>query len=521
MTPHLRKVVPHLTVLALAITLGSCALTRPAQRGKIQEDFLEQLQGPANGQGMIETVWLQINDVYEMLPMEGGTAGGLARVARLEQKLIAENPNTRMIIAGDFFSPSALGAAEVDGRKLNGRQMVDTLAAAGLDVAVFGNHEFDIPEEDFRLRLEESKNRFSWIGGNVLDAKTGKPFAGTTPHPVIEFADQDGDRVRIGILALTIDSSQKPYVKYLEPTQFARKAIQELKKQKADIILAITHQSIEEDRQLVESYPEIDLLMGGHEHVAMRVPVKNSKTGKETLITKADANAKTAWIHALRWDTQNKRLTLASTLQDIGDRSPEDTRITELAEKWVKRAYDGYRAKGFEPTASVTTLKRPLDGRSEVIRKQSTSLSEVLLDALMRQAPEAELALFNSGLVRIDDTVQPGLITEYDILRIAPFPDDVMTAQVTGADLIRIRDYNEKAQGDGMYLQIRSKPALADLDPEKIYRVVMNTYLAGRLRAGLAFSANGKTPPKEDPLHNAKKGIEFRKAIIESLREGS
>jgi 5'-nucleotidase len=139
----------------------------------------------------------------------------------------------------------------------------------------------------------------------------------------------------------------------------------------------------------------------------------------------------------------------------------------------------------------------------------------------MRQAPEAELALFNSGLVRIDDTVQPGLITEYDILRIAPFPDDVMTAQVTGADLIRIRDYNEKAQGDGMYLQIRSKPALADLDPEKIYRVVMNTYLAGRLRAGLAFSANGKTPPKEDPLHNAKKGIEFRKAIIESLREGS
>jgi len=521
MTPQLRKVFPPVALLAIAITLNNCAMTRPAHRGKIQEDFLEELQGPANGKGVIETVWLQINDVYEMLPMEGGTAGGLARVARLEQKLIAENPNTRMIIAGDFFSPSALGAAEVDGRKLNGRQMVDTLAAAGLDIAVFGNHEFDIPEEDFRLRLEESKNRFSWIGGNVLDAKTGKPFSGTSPHPVIEFADQEGDRVRIGILALTIDSSQKPYVKYLEPLPFAKKAIQELKKQKADIILAITHQSIEEDRQLVESFPEIDLLMGGHEHVAMRVPVKNSKTEKETLITKADANAKTAWIHALRWDTEKKSLSLASTLQEIGDRSPEDARITELAQQWVNRAYDGYRAKGFEPAARVTDLKKPLDGREEVIRKQSTSLSEVLLDALMRQAPHADIALFNSGLIRVDDIIQPGPITEYDILRIAPFPDDVMTAQITGADLIRIREYNDKARGDGMYLQIRSKVPLSELLSERTYTVVLNTYLVGRLRGGLAFSSDGKTPPKEDPLRNAKKGMEFRKAIIESLRKRS
>jgi 5'-nucleotidase len=208
-----RKVIPALLVSLIALTLAGCALPRPSVRGKIQEDFLEQLGGPANGKGVIETVWLQINDVYEMLPMEGGTAGGLARVARLEQKLIAKNPNTRMVIAGDFFSPSALGAAEVEGRKLNGRQLVDTLAAAGLDIAVFGNHEFDIPEEDFRLRLEESKSRFTWVGGNVLDAKSGKPFAGTLPYSVIEFADQEGDRVRIGILALTIDSTQKPYVK--------------------------------------------------------------------------------------------------------------------------------------------------------------------------------------------------------------------------------------------------------------------------------------------------------------------
>jgi hypothetical protein len=45
--------------------------------------------------------------------------------------------------------------------------------------------------------------------------------------------------------------------------------------------------------------------------------------------------------------------------------------------------------------------------------------------------------------------------------------------------------------------------------------------LAGRLRAGLAFSKDGKTAPQSDPLRNARSLKELRKAIIESMRTGA
>ena len=68
----------------------------------------------------VQITMLQLNDVYEMTIANGG----LARVATLLGRLKAENPNTLAIMAGDLFSPSAIGTAKVDGRPLAGRQMV-------------------------------------------------------------------------------------------------------------------------------------------------------------------------------------------------------------------------------------------------------------------------------------------------------------------------------------------------------------------------------------------------------------
>ena len=59
--------------------------------------------------GKIEIVVLQINDDYEIAPLPGDDLGGLARVATLKKQLIKENPNTIMVLAGDFVSPSVIG----------------------------------------------------------------------------------------------------------------------------------------------------------------------------------------------------------------------------------------------------------------------------------------------------------------------------------------------------------------------------------------------------------------------------
>lgn len=100
---------------------------------------------------------LHMNDVYEISPLNRGTVGGLARVATLKKQLAEQYGKGQFLTvhAGDFLSPSALGAAKVNGRQLDGEQMVDVLKAVGIDYIILGNHEFDLKREPFERRLNE------------------------------------------------------------------------------------------------------------------------------------------------------------------------------------------------------------------------------------------------------------------------------------------------------------------------------------------------------------------------------
>lgn len=57
----------------------------------------------------IQWTFLQMNDVYELIPLGDKKKGGLARVATIRKLLLRENPHTITILAGDIVSPSALG----------------------------------------------------------------------------------------------------------------------------------------------------------------------------------------------------------------------------------------------------------------------------------------------------------------------------------------------------------------------------------------------------------------------------
>ena len=101
-------------------------------------------QVPQSSQENIDFIILQMNDVYEIAPLEGGKAGGLARVATVRQDLLKESPNVVTVLSGDFLSPSFIGTLKTDeGEKIAGLQMIETLNTLGLDYATFGNHEFD------------------------------------------------------------------------------------------------------------------------------------------------------------------------------------------------------------------------------------------------------------------------------------------------------------------------------------------------------------------------------------------
>ena len=281
-------------VILPALLLFSCA-ARPSV-------IREGGQPGWTGDGLVAITILQMNDIYELTPVSGGKEGGLARVATIRKELLAENPNTLTMLAGDLFSPSALGTANVDGERLAGKQIVAVMNTLGLDYITFGNHEFDIPEKSFLDRLGES--RFTWISGNVLDHRH-MGFPGVLEYKVTEIRGTNGGTVRLGILGLCIDSNKAEYVTYKDVLEVARAQVAALRG-RVDILVALTHLSVEQDIALAQSVPGIDLILGGHEHENMQL----WRGAAYVPIFKADANARTVYIHRLSYDTAIRKLSL-------------------------------------------------------------------------------------------------------------------------------------------------------------------------------------------------------------------
>src|SRR5690606_39824498 len=179
-------------------------------------------EDPIKGAGVVTLKFVQINDVYEIAPLNGGEYGGMARVTHIRDSIKKEFPNTYLFMAGDFLNPSLLGTLKVDDERLNGKQMVDVMNAMDFDLVTFGNHELDLSEADLQKRLDESK--FTWTSSNVRHVSENgiEPFTtkwkfSTVPvsdYSMFTAVDDDGNELEFGVFSVTTPSNPQPYVYY-------------------------------------------------------------------------------------------------------------------------------------------------------------------------------------------------------------------------------------------------------------------------------------------------------------------
>lgn len=440
-----------------------------------------------------EVVFVQLNDVYEIAPLEGGKYGGMARVATIITEYRSKNPYTYVVLSGDFISPSALGTSEYEGKRINGRQMVDVMNAIGVDYVTFGNHEFDYKYEVLQDRIDQSS--FTWINSNVSHVQNGSPQkfkqnGSQLPEYVILSVPGylKGNSINIGIIGVCIDANKQPYVAYENYVEAAKRVYTSIK-DSINCLVGITHLSIDEDKNLASQMPELCLQMGGHEHVNMFHKVGN------TIITKADANARTIYIHTLIFDEQNKLLDIKSELKQIDASIPEDPKVKDLVDTWQARAFKGFMDKGFDPLMMVFDLKNEkLDGREETVRYEQCALGYMIANSMYDASPGADLAFFNSGAIRIDDELT-GEITQYDIIRVLPFGGKIFQVELKGSLLKQILETGWNNKGNGGYLQFYGVEYTAGgwkvkgsmLDENKIYNAAVSDYLLSGMEQNFGY----------------------------------
>ncbi len=496
---------------------------------------------PGQGDGVIEIVFLHLNDVYEISPMSDNT-GGLARVATLRKELTAKNPNTVTILAGDFISPSVAGTLRHEGKRIRGKQMIETMNAVGVQWVVLGNHEFDYDQEDLQARLDESQ--FNWLGANArLLAADGsaQPFfkntaSGKMPCPdntVLNFKDADGTTLRLGMFGVLLDSGKKPWVKYADWFESAKTNYAQLKPQ-TDAVVALTHLNVADDLKLAGMLPEIPLFMGGHDH-----DNQIHKVGPAT-VAKADANARTAYIHTLTYNHKTKKCVLRSELRRIDNTLADEPATAAVVTKWETIKNTALKTSGFDPDKTVIELPYPVDCREAVVRHGQCEAGTYLTAAMMavgKHKPEA--ALLNSGSIRVDDVLR-GTLTELDAIRTLPFGGGLQEIEMRGSLLRRVLTAGLNNKGSGGYLQWSGITQGGNgewyltgqaLDDAKTYRIILPEFLLTGNEKGLDFlktalQADGKTTTnpevtalyKPDPNDKSDLRNDIRWAVISYLR---
>jgi 5'-nucleotidase len=367
----------------------------------------------------VRVTLLHVNDVYQFAPVDRGTAGGLARLSTLRKKFQSESPNTIFLLSGDTISPS------VESNTYKGQQMIDAWNAIGLDYAVFGNHEFDFGPDELRKRMSESK--FIWLGTNVIDKKTGKTFGQTPPFIIREFQG-----IKVGIFGLTlpetkITSKPGPDVEFLDNCETAKQAVAELKKSGAQVIVALTHLSMDEDKALARCVQGIDVIVGGHEHTLLqslseRTPIfKMTADGREMSKIDLNVNGRTGKLESIDWE-----------VIPVNSSVPDDPQFAGVMKK-----YEALMKELAEPVGRTTV---PLNAKSKDGRTQETNVGDFIADAF-RSATGADVALTNGGSIRADDVIPAGELTKRSVLSILPFGNPVVKIEITGETLRRALDH--------------------------------------------------------------------------------
>ena len=436
---------------------------------------------------VLNFTFLQLNDVYEIASIQGGEFGGMARVETVHKELLAENKNTLLFMAGDFLNPSLIGTLKVAGERVKGKQMVEVMNAMNFDLVAFGNHEFDVSKEDLQKRLNESN--FPWISANVkLKTKEEAPISfykevngkKEDVHKTFikELTDEDGTKIKIGFISVCIPSNPKDHVAYGNMFEQAKASYAALKN-KVDVVFGLTHVTLANDKRIAKLIPNLPLIMGGHEHTNSLNFVGNVK------ISKADANAKTVYIHNISYDKKTKKTVVTSELKEINNTIKEDEKVAAIVTKWEDILIAKLQDIITNPSEVIYKAEIPLDGRDAPIRSTQTNLGQVITKAMsFAYEGTVDAALVNGGSIRIDDQLS-GNLTAVSIFRVLPYGGAVLKVKIKGGLLKRVLQYGELAAGTGAYLQrhqisfegkkwwIAGKP----LQTNKTYTVAFSEYL--------------------------------------------
>lgn len=357
-------------------------------------------------------------------PNEQASVGGAARRATLIRQLKRQIKNPVMLIdSGDTFTRGPLTNA------YEGIADTEAMNAVGYELAAVGNNEFkakDGVDQNDALGAQAAllrvvrRSRFPWICANVRD-EHGALLQGVEPFVVREF-----NGVRVGFLGLTTDrSGTYPQTKgwtFQDPVAAAKEWIPKARAE-CDMLIAVTHIGVDDDKRLAAQTVGLDAIVGGDSHTFLyqAVPVVNPNGITVPIVQDGEfgVNLGRFDLNFAR-DAQGQWHLVSShdVLLPVGPKLAEAKDVVTALAPFVR------------PFQKVVGHLDRIAPTPETRTRQTT---QVIVDALRRQTG-ADLALNPAG-GGLFGVFHRTTVTQYDVYQVMSFHNNVVTARLTGAEI--------------------------------------------------------------------------------------
>ena len=343
--------------------------------------------------------------------------GGFSRLASAVRSIKEKYPAEVLVVnSGDSLTGKYF-------LQFKGEAVFSALTLMGIDAGTLGNHEFDRGADILAAALKYC--RFPVVETN-LKPITENPLAGLFVDAVV----MQRNSLKIGILGLMtpvlpLISNAKGLKFAANMAERARSAAEKLKKeQKADLVIALTHIGLEEDKALARKVPQIDVICGSHSHDLL-------KTGQEVVLLRPDgsrtiivqAGARGQYLGLLKLELENglimghqwEPIRVGATIIQAPD-------MEDLIRMYQKKM----------PLKRVLTTSRvALDCLSETVRAREAAIGNLITD-IIRQRFNTDMAFHNGGGIRGERVIPAGRITTEDIDTMLPFENRVVLLRLKG-----------------------------------------------------------------------------------------
>lgn len=401
------------------------------------------------------------NDFYTVAPDNLGK-GGFAGMATLLEQEREKAKHHITTVNGDFLFPSILSTYDLAAHRI---ELMNDLK---VDLVVLGNHEFDMGVDVLKKRMSESK--FLYLTANAFNLDN-RPFTGAEQIYIV-----DVDGVKIGFFGLiTVEtpllSSTENRVNFTPIAYTARQMVKQLKSAGADVIVALTHLFMGDDKKLAQEVPGIDLILGGHDHDPI------TWYNGDTFIHKSGQNAYflTRINLKIDKDESTSAVHVYPSWEVIYNHNIPGDPVIEKKITALESRFDKYAQ---EPLGIIGTR---LDSTAPGIRLREMSMGNLVADAV-RYATGADIALICGGVIRGSRVYEPGeVLTLKDILGELPFKNINVVIEMTGRDLLEALENGvSQIEGTaGRFLQVSGLQYVYDLN-QKSGKRICEVNIAGK-----------------------------------------